>query len=636
METEEGANTFVVRFTIGDGPRAVALDGSIEIGGGPKQVQRPLSNYAQLMVLNETEDTIAWFGEAQKPNNTFMLTRFNGFVFDKEYRFFLVQGSKAGLEPPTLLAAGLSEKITIPSHAVTEIEITMHCIDVKPSFISGGNEATTAVNGVFQLAGTTWQAVWKIRGLDALYGLGEFQIPGSFTFEETKSEVSTTVSGNGGTAYFNLKYSPLPNAWTGFNNGDVPEWIIRNGLNDALQDGNTNFRALAGGDSAKNGNGAVRFTVAAPPPANPGLDQTLQITKPLKTPVDGTDVKIEFTLNRGGTVYYTVIDKDDDLAAPSAYTSPSGPFTGPGTFTTAGTFPGPGTYEITLTMSDTQDVVWLILVDSSGVRSKAVEAPSLMTNAEAEAYLSRAQVGRDSADPPVHLPLDATVNHSEANTLINKMKYVDPYLSFTGPIPIDVFRNNQKLQSLSAPDLEKIEDGDWPDTGPFWNCTALETVDLPKATYIGNDAFRECTALKTANLPVATYIGQCAFDVCTSLTMVNIPNAETLGKAAFWKCTSLTTLYIPKVTCIGEEAFERCISLTTLYLGADPPDILISSNPFKEDLGVFHDTGSGTLTIVVPPGSKAAYDQWVSENNGMWGTNRKTIRIVEGTYPLNP
>jgi hypothetical protein len=592
-----------------------------------------------------------------------MLTRFNGFVFDETYQFFLVQGGKAGVEPPTLLAAGLSEAITIPSHTVTEIEITMHCIDVKPSFISGGSEPASVVNDVFQLApGKTWQAAWKINGLegldkfkvfdsDAISG-GNAEVPekASLTdfelddFEPDNLElddatVTADIAGLQGAAYFNLFYKPLANkSWSGFNNGTAPVWIIRNGLNDKPQDGNTDFQALAGGDSAKNGNGAVRFAVAAPPPGNLIEDRSLWITKPLKTPVDDTEAKIEFTLNQGGTVYYAVVDKITP-AAPSAYTL--------GTFTTAGTFPGMGTYEITLTMTDMQDVVWLMLMASSGatvVKSKPVEAPSPMNKTEAEAYLARAQVGKDSADPPVHLALNTALSKSERETLIandgtlssgGKIQSMDLYLSFTDPVPSSSFGGPDTnpttyLRSVKAPNITKIGDI------AFRACITLETADFPQATEIDKTAFWDCRKLTMVNFPVATTFHRGAFASCDILTTVSFPEATSIANCFLDHNSFVTTVSLPKVKNIGGAAFRET-NLTTLYLPAGPPALVDSESESGDTGRVFEGTGSGgILTIVVPPGSKDAYIKWLEDNDNRLGDNHKTIIITEGSPPAGP
>jgi hypothetical protein len=534
-----------------------------------------------------------------------MLTRFNGFVFDETYQFFLVQGGKAGSGPPTLLAAGLSGPTFIPSHAVTEIEITMHCIDVKPSFISG-NETAPVENDVFQLdPEKTWQAVWEISGLKGLDKVPESPTvsggdSSTFQFDGT-SKVSTTVSGTAGTVYFNLPYKPLADkSWIGFPG--VPEtppvWIIRNGLNDESQDGNTDFKALAGGDSTKNGNGAVRFAI---------VDRSLWITKPFKTRGSDTEAKVEFTLNHAGTVYYAVVDKNSP-AAPFTYT------------TTAGTFNGPGTYDITLPMTDTQDVVWLILMDTRGgtvVRSKPVEAPSLMNKTEAEAYLARAQVGREAvdlpagkeaADPPVYLPLDKTVNPGEANALIGTMQYVDPYLDYAGEISDKAFAGVHYY---------------YPDNH-------LNSLNAPNVTSIGKEAFKACRSLISLDLPLVTSTAYWSFQDCTSLVRVNLPVLTSIGEESFRYCLSLTTVNFPAVTNIGLKAFFECYYLTTLYLGETPPILdKVFQNTIDPRPGA--PNPPPTLTIYVPLGKLNDYlAEWKLSSSDDSDTSKEGIQIPAG------
>jgi formylglycine-generating enzyme required for sulfatase activity len=56
--------------------------------------------------------------------------------------------------------------------------------------------------------------------------------------------------------------------WSGFSaankNNGLPEWIIRNGINDRAQDEATDFDAPAGWGGAKNGNGAAAFRALDP------------------------------------------------------------------------------------------------------------------------------------------------------------------------------------------------------------------------------------------------------------------------------------------------------------------------------------------------------------------------------------
>jgi hypothetical protein len=114
-----------------------------------------------------------------------------------------------------------------------------------------------------------------------------------------------------GYAAFKLDYRPFNLDLEGNSNwvdspntekgtAKAPVWIIRNGVNDAAQDGNTDFAADWWDNPAtKNGNGAVRFTV-------PEQDENLEFTKKPKWG-SKTDLSVTFTIKGNGEkvdVYY--------------------------------------------------------------------------------------------------------------------------------------------------------------------------------------------------------------------------------------------------------------------------------------------------------------------------------------------
>ena len=116
--------------------------------------------------------------------------------------------------------------------------------------------------------------------------------------------------------------------------------------------------------------------------------------------------------------------------------------------------------------------------------------------------------------------------------------------------------------------------------------TSLESVSLPKATYVGECAFVGVSTLKTldlpnvetvgeyaffgtslesVSLPKATYVGDHAFHNASSLTSVDLPNVETVGNGAFFG-TSLESVSLPKSTYVGDHAFCDVSTLKTLDL----------------------------------------------------------------------
>jgi hypothetical protein len=150
--------------------------------------------------------------------------------------------------------------------------------------------------------------------------------------KETVPKIDMTGSAN-----FNLEYVPFSMAgaddWTGFTSAaasaeGLPVWIIRNGLNDEVQDSSTNFIYFGPTNPSGNGNGAVRFTVKANKP-NPAGTSPLTITEGFRvTTADGTSRAVFYT--SGGyagdaDLYYTSGDKDDysSYAFLGTYTGPA-------------------------------------------------------------------------------------------------------------------------------------------------------------------------------------------------------------------------------------------------------------------------------------------------------------------------
>lgn len=106
----------------------------------------------------------------------------------------------------------------------------------------------------------------------------------------------------------------------------------------------------------------------------------------------------------------------------------------------------------------------------------------------------------------------------------------------------------------------------------FYNCTLLETVELPDSvTAIGRYAFRGCAALKTLTLgSKLETVGDYAFLGCTSLEVVDLPaSVKHIGNYAFRGLTSATCIYLRgNVESIGQHAFYGC-NAATLYCASE-------------------------------------------------------------------
>jgi formylglycine-generating enzyme required for sulfatase activity len=200
--------------------------------------------------------------------------------------------------PPTLLAAGLTSKEILAGENSVMIQMNPLVVDTK--FTKGAKTVEAETEGVFLDPGE-WNLEWTIsqgasqtNGFTGLLAAQEktHGSPDTSTLFKNKSVVmegnkrwesaDIRLSGNqvtlalgklaegeAGSYNFNLEYAPFSvnerAGWNGFSainqkNG-VPVWIIRNGVNDRAQDGETDFSAPANWSAGANGNGAVGFTV---------------------------------------------------------------------------------------------------------------------------------------------------------------------------------------------------------------------------------------------------------------------------------------------------------------------------------------------------------------------------------------
>ena len=151
------------------------------------------------------------------------------------------------------------------------------------------------------------------------------------------------------------------------------------------------------------------------------------------------------------------------------------------------------------------------------------------------------------------------------------------------------------------------------------NIVIPESVDYNGNTYpvtsIGYDAFRDCSLLTSVTIPNSvTTIYSFAFDGCSGLTSITIPSSVTsIGSYAFYLCSSLSSITIPSsVTSIGNFALEYCSGLTTIVSEIETPF----------EIGYI---GEKTVTLIVPAGTKAAYQSTVG-----WSSFTKTVEIGEG------
>jgi hypothetical protein len=174
------------------------------------------------------------------------------------------------------------------------------------------------------------------------------------------------------------------------------------------------------------------------------------------------------------------------------------------------------------------------------------------------------------------------ITENGTTTLDTAGKYCDRNIDVNVNVNVEellIARITNTLVEYSSDSLSMIADS------AFNDCTALESVNLPKLTTAGGYAFAntglvnidlpsfsdgkagytfyKCTNLKTARLPAmehAWWIGH-MFDGCTSLESVEMEKLEAVEPAMFIGCKSLKSLNIPMVTLIGIDGFKNCTAL---------------------------------------------------------------------------
>jgi len=121
----------------------------------------------------------------------------------------------------------------------------------------------------------------------------------------------------------------------------------------------------------------------------------------------------------------------------------------------------------------------------------------------------------------------------------------------------------------------------------FFQCTALESVELGNVTYIGKGTFSGCTALPSIELPsTVTEIRESAFSGCTSLSKiissgidqegaVIIPEGVThIKQEAFYNCDSIKYLSLPStITYLGPSICRDSAALEFVDFNDNPNDI---------------------------------------------------------------
>jgi hypothetical protein len=259
-------------------------------GASFEQIQEGL-NFIQLVVLDEKTGAIAAFEEIRKNDSSekSAVLQIDPIPYEQNYKFLLLLGywerdvsgettDNNGVTTfvydqdakPVLLAAGYKTQHLLKGQKVT---VTVWPLVIDTVFMANNRIINPVIGQAVEiLPGETWNVRWNIgRNTGSVNGLTSLleaqsqdaDLPvaakkyivdgaeyssesGGFTTNiiEYPLPPYTGITGVGMThsVSFNLEYVPFNLTDTDWSEyGNKPVWIIRNGLNDQKQDGNTDF-----------------------------------------------------------------------------------------------------------------------------------------------------------------------------------------------------------------------------------------------------------------------------------------------------------------------------------------------------------------------------------------------------------
>lgn len=133
---------------------------------------------------------------------------------------------------------------------------------------------------------------------------------------------------------------------------------------------------------------------------------------------------------------------------------------------------------------------------------------------------------------------------------------------------IDVLGDDAVIDSIIQKTITEFRDNRVNKIGAnaFYGCTALETVELPSATELKNNAFENCSSLVEFSAPKCDKLGGNTFKGCSVLAGVDFPLATEIGFSLFEKCYGLVNVRAPLVARVYSGAMQDCTSLEQVYL----------------------------------------------------------------------
>jgi hypothetical protein len=138
----------------------------------------------------------------------------------------------------------------------------------------------------------------------------------------------------------------------------------------------------------------------------------------------------------------------------------------------------------------------------------------------------------------------------------------------------------------------------------FYSCDFLQSIKIAESiTDIGNSAFYNCKNLLSVSLPENLgNMGANIFKDCAALESISIPNdISAVSDSSFENDTRLTMVTLgTNVQSIGKNAFANCNNITEFKCS--------TAIPASCDTGALYDINKFTCKLLVPEGSKAAYE----------------------------
>lgn len=123
----------------------------------------------------------------------------------------------------------------------------------------------------------------------------------------------------------------------------------------------------------------------------------------------------------------------------------------------------------------------------------------------------------------------------------------------------EAIRNCGRLKTVEASSLESIG------RQTFIGCSSLAEINAPNLQSTAYGAFKNCSSLAEINFPKLETIADCTFENAGLVTAI-LPSVSSLGQQSFLNCSKLAELEVPKLQNIGPRAFEKCIALSRVDL----------------------------------------------------------------------